>query len=87
MSSNAGFRPQEIQRRKFQQAVAQTLDAQAQAIQVTREFVADLSTRLDALEQRVAATTGNHAEILTEIRNDRYARTFLGRLRWLVTGR
>ena len=85
--SHAGFRPQEIARRKFQQAVAQTFDAQAQAIQVTREFVADLSARLDALERQFTATTGNHAEMLTEIRNDRYARTFLGRLRWLVTGR
>ena len=77
--SNAGFRPQEIHRRKFQQAVAQTFDAQAQAIQVTREFVADLSRRVDNQETLTADY-------------DRYARwfeslTFLGRLRWLVAGR
>ena len=75
--SNAGFRPQEIQRRKFQQAVAQTLDAQAQAIQVTREFVADLSSKVDGL-----------SEAVVRLECDAIRRKgFLGRLRWLVTGR
>ena len=77
MSSNAGFRPQEIQRRKFQQAVAQTLDAQAQAIQVTREFVADLSSKVDSL-----------SEAVVRLQCDAIRRKgFVGRLRWLVTGR
>ena len=78
--SNAGFRPQEIQRRKFQQAVAQTLDAQAQAIQVTREFVADLSARLDKLELEEQTTA-------TRFEAFRFASSFWARLRWLVTGR
>lgn len=69
---SGGFRPQELQRRQFQQAAATTLDHQAKAILATREFVADLSARADAA----------HAKI-----DDLRARRFWGRLRWLLTGR
>ncbi len=86
--SNAGFRPQEIQRRKFQQAVAQTFDAQAQAIQVTREFVADLSAKVDALSETVFQLEGALSDARVRLERDAIRRKgFLGRLRWLVTGR
>jgi hypothetical protein len=53
MVSNAGFRPQELQRRKFQE-VAAVVDKQARAIVTTREVLADLSARVDLVQHRVS---------------------------------
>lgn len=66
--SNAGFSATELQRRAFQAAAAQAIDQHAgvltelatdlvklqDAVRVTREFLADLSVRMDGLVQRVA---------------------------------
>ena len=85
MPTNAGFRPQEMQRRQFQQATATAIDQHAtilkdlmaalnridQSGKASREFVADLSERVD---QHIAL----HAFV---------RRTFWGRLHWLLTGR
>jgi hypothetical protein len=83
MASNAGFSPRELDRRTFQQAVAETLDRQAQAIQQTREFVADLSARVDSLSQQMRE--GDEFIISTHTYVLRSG--FLGRLRWLLTGK
>ena len=53
-SSNAGFRPAEIERRRYQEIVAICLDKHAVAIQQTREFMADLAVRIDALQAELA---------------------------------
>lgn len=65
MSSNAGFVARELDRRRFQEAVAITLDKHAEAIndlrdqvRVTREFMADLSVRLDWFKQQLAMLEG-----------------------------
>ena len=89
MSSNAGFRPQEIQRRQFQAAAAAALDRQAQAIQTTREFLADLSARVDGCEQNTAAEEVARKLDVAELRgrlSSFQARSFWARLRWLLTG-
>lgn len=77
MSTNAGFRPEELARRTFQTATAKAINQHAEAInamndraRVSREFAADLSMRIDILESRTAA----------------WPVTLWGRLRWLLTG-
>jgi hypothetical protein len=66
-TSNAGFSPRELQRREFQATAAATLDRQAGVIgqvveainqtneqaRVSREFVADLSVRIDSIDDRI----------------------------------
>lgn len=61
MPGNAGFRPEELNRRAFQKASAQAIDRHATAInalqdqlRVTREFMADLSVRLDGALANIA---------------------------------
>jgi ATP-dependent 26S proteasome regulatory subunit len=96
MSSNAGFRPQEIQRRQFQVAAAAALDRQAQAIQATREFMADLSVRIDTLEQKATGLDAEVGGIQNALTRD-YRHweavclplcnsTLWTRLRWLLLG-
>jgi hypothetical protein len=70
--TNAGLRPQDLARKQFQTAIVVTVNKQAEAIQLTREFVADLSTRLDVAQAK--QTTFE-------------ARSWRQRLRWLVFGR
>ena len=77
-ASNGGFRPQELDRRRFQEAAAITIDKQAQAIQQTREFVADLSARLDVIDRRLE----EEMRLTSVFRH----RTFHDRLRWLFIG-
>lgn len=55
LATNTGFRPQDLSRRDFQVTTATVIDKHAQAIQSTREFMADLSVRLDQLEARLVA--------------------------------
>lgn len=89
-SSNAGFDPRELQRRKFQEAAAQAIDRQAAAIQQTREYMADLSERLDLFRQRIedmreSMINGmkNHDQRLIAFEHG----SLWTRLRWLLTGR
>jgi hypothetical protein len=83
--SNAGFSPSELDRRKFQQTVAVTLDRQAAALSATREFMADLSVRLD--EHAADLAIGKRDVIAVSQRfYELETRGFLGRLRWLFTG-
>lgn len=84
--SNGGFRPQEIRRRQFQEAAAITIDKQAQAIQQTREFQADLSKRVDVLEKGTGVFATDIDQAFCRL-NAHIHRSFLGRLRWLFTGR
>lgn len=77
--SNAGFTPRDLDRRKFQEAIAAALDQHADFLtqlaasaKVSREFTADLSARLDVVSADVASHTG---------------RDFMARLRWLFTGK
>jgi hypothetical protein len=98
--SNAGFSPREIRRQDFQEAVAVTLDRQAHAITATREFMADLSVRLDDLHAQVTAAKADlvalakdhaiekhFASVVQAQHNELRKRSFLGRLRWLLTGK
>ena len=90
MVSDAAIVARELDRRTFQESAVRTIDAQAAAIAqcqrdltVTREFLADLSTRYDAgiLDMRVTLA----AEIE---RADAHRHAgFWARWRWLVLGR
>ena len=96
-----GFRPQEMQRREFQRATANAVDQHAAILKdimaalskhaldasTSREFVADLSMRVDQHHEEARGVYADHARALTEVRNDFYCRSFLGRLRWLLIGR
>lgn len=79
-SSNAAFRPQEISRRRFQEASARAIDSQAHAIGQTREFMADLSARIDQLHIDLNA-------LAAEVALQKARKTWRERLRWIVTGR
>lgn len=96
MPTNAGFRPQEMQRRQFQQATATAIDQHAtilkdlmaalnridQSGKASREFVADLAARMDAFGHELV-TMGEHLVYL----QNRGPSTLWGRLRWVFTGR
>lgn len=86
--SNAGFSPAELDRRKFQQAVAITLDRQAAALSATREFMADLSLRLDAHDAELGQRAKEDMDLSLRLDHafDLVNRGFLGRLRWLFLG-
>jgi hypothetical protein len=71
MPSNAGFRPQELARRQFQVVVAETLDRQAQAITTTREFMADLSVRIDGLEKARVDAVDSYERLLKHVEYQR----------------
>lgn len=53
--SNAGFSARELDRREFQATVARAIDKHAEAIQKTREIMADLFIRTDELRAELAA--------------------------------
>ena len=100
MQTNAGFRPQEMQRRQFQQATATAIDQHATILKdvmaalskqaldakASREFVADLAARLDRLE-RALIEGGQYARAIDRVMSEFMRRPVLGRLRWLFTGR
>ena len=67
--------PEFMSQRRFQTVAAQAIDRQAAAIQQTREFMADLSGRVDTALGQIAR--------LDDVR----CRSFLGRCRWLFLGR
>lgn len=98
--TSSGERPREITQRRLNQGVVLTLDNQATAIQQTREFMADLSVRLDKYEKELASFEASavlkRQEHLAEVRAElqsvavhyakfRYAK-FWDRLRWVVLG-
>lgn len=98
--TNGGFSPRELRRQKFQEAAAVTIDRQARAIQQTREVMADVSQRVDALQMIIGNIElsvlkrhehiGRVEAVLNALTDDFLAlrrRTFWGRLRWLFTGR
>jgi hypothetical protein len=75
-----GERPRELTQRRLNQGVVSTLDRQAQALQQTREFMADLSLRQDRCQVDLVALAAEVA--LTKSR-----KTVAERLRWILTGR
>jgi hypothetical protein len=99
-TSNAGFSPRELQRREFQATAAATLDRQAGVIgqvveainqtneqaRVSREFVADLSTRIDSMTTD-AFRLSLRVDGLASSRDAVMVRGFLGRMKWLLTGK
>ena len=85
--SNGGFRPEEMHRREFQKLASAALDHHTDSLNSLQarfntqsQFIADLSVRVDDVAK-------DHARALTEIREDFYCRSLLGRLCWLLTGR
>ena len=82
--------PEFMSQRRFQTVAAQAIDRQAAAIQQTREFMADMSVRIDKLEQVDAAEEVARTIDISELRgrvSGLQARSFLGRCRWLFLGR
>jgi hypothetical protein len=85
-ASNGGFRWQEISRARFQETTAsilgqqkQTADELATKVKAQGEFIADMSMRLDEHAKQLAIHRASF---------DAWgARTFVDRLRWLLTGK
>lgn len=83
-ASNGGFRPQEIQRRKFQAVAAYTIDDHAKALKNHDARITIATDGLSALTETVTHNAKALAVIGERVPAD--ALTFRGRLRWLLTG-
>lgn len=78
--TNSGERPRDLTQRRLNHGVVLTIDNHAKAIQSTREFLADLSVRLDRFQVDIAALAAELAVMKSR-------KTVAERLRWVITGR
>jgi prephenate dehydratase len=75
-----GERPRELTQRRLNHGVVLTIDAHAKAIQQTREFLADLSVRMDRIQVDVNALTAEVSMMASR-------KSVAERVRWILTGR
>jgi hypothetical protein len=78
--TNSGDRPREITQRRLNHGLVLTVENHAKAIQHTREFLADLSVRIDGLQVDLVA-------LAAELAKTKSRKTVAERLRWLFTGK